>query len=204
MNPMSPEARVTRLEQSLADLAEAQMRTARNLDRHSEETARNLDRLSAEMRAFRDEMGRKWGELANKMGTLVEDIVAPSIPAVFARFFSLERLQFAAPRVRRWQPSDRARTREFDYLAISDRLVLVNETKSTLRPEDIPAFLALLSEARAFLPEAEGRELVGSLAALQIDPSLVTVGEREGLLMFGLGGGLLDVLNSAGFTPRRF
>ncbi len=78
---------------------------------------------------------------------------------------------------------------------MAGRLVLVNETKSTPRPEDIPAFLALLGEVREFLPETDGREVVGSLVA---------AGERQGLLMFGLGSGLLDVLNSPGFEPRRF
>ncbi|HEC32648.1 MAG TPA: hypothetical protein ENI63_00115, partial [Candidatus Kaiserbacteria bacterium] len=49
-----------------------------------------------EMREFKDEMGefkdrtekmlsaqnKRWGEIANKMGTVVEDIVAPNIPRI--------------------------------------------------------------------------------------------------------------------------
>ena len=57
---------------------------------------------------------------------------------------------------------------------------------------------------RDFLPEADGRDVIGSLAAFRIDPSLVAAGERQGLLMFGLGGGLLEVLKAPGFAPRRF
>ncbi len=41
----------------------------------------------AELREFKDEMRQqirdmniKWGEMANKLGTIVEDLVAPSIP----------------------------------------------------------------------------------------------------------------------------
>ncbi len=32
-----------------------------------------------EMQKFKDEMAKKWGDLANRLGTLAEDVVAPSI-----------------------------------------------------------------------------------------------------------------------------
>ncbi len=147
---------------------------------------------------------RKWGELANKMGTLVEDIVAPGIPTVFRRVFRVRRLDFFAQRVRRTHRTDPGRQREFDYVCGAGDVLLVNETKSTIRPDDISAFVALLDEAREYLPEAEGRRLVGGLAGFSVDPSLVAAGERQGLLMFGLGTGLLRILNTPGFQPRAF
>lgn len=165
----------------------------------------------AEARAFREERqeldrksDRKWGELANKMGTLVEDIVAPGLSTVFQNVFGLERLDAYGQRVHRTHRTDPGRRREFDYVASSGGLVLVNETKSTVRPEDIPTFVAVLEGARDFLPEADGRSVVGALAGFSVEPSLVTAGERQGLLMFGLGTGLLRVLNTPGFQPRRF
>ena len=201
---MSTPHRLSTLEQALAELAAAQM-----------QTERSLNRLSEEMRAFKNEMSassernerawrRQWGELANRMGTLVEDIVAPGIPEIFRQRFGFEELELAAPRMRRRHRMERGRSREFDYVAMAGDLVLVNETKSTLRPDDIPAFLEVLGEVREYLPEAEGRAVVGSLASFSIDPSLVTAGERQGLLMLGLATGLLDVLNTPGFEPRRF
>jgi len=33
---------------------------------------------------------RKWGDLVNKMGTLVEDMVAPNIPGVAEEYFGTE------------------------------------------------------------------------------------------------------------------
>jgi hypothetical protein len=51
----------------------------------------SVNRLSIEMHEFKDEaerdrkrMNKQRGELANKMGTLVEDIVAPNLPRVAA------------------------------------------------------------------------------------------------------------------------
>jgi hypothetical protein len=178
-----------------------------------------------EMRGFKEEMGefkdtmqafaerndrewrkwrRQWGELANKMGTLVEDVIAPGIPSVFRRVFGWRRLELSAQRLRCTHRDDPGRMQEFDYVAAAGDVLLVTETRSTVRPEDIPALVALVEEARAYLPQAEGRSVVGGLAGFSLDPTLVTAGERQGLLMFGLGTGLLRVLNTPGFQPRRF
>ena len=110
---------------------------------------------------------------------------------------TLERLTVADRR-------DPGRTREFDSIVIASDLVLVCETKSTLRPDDIPNFMQGLAEIREYLPQANGRDVVGALASFRIDPSLITAGERKGLLMFGLGTGLVRILNTKGFDPHRF
>ena len=204
---MSTEARVTALERTMAELAAAQATTQKHLDLLLDDSRafhEEMREFKDEMGEFKSEMGRRWGELANKMGTLVEDIVAPGIPEIFRRQFGVEDLDLSAPRLRRRHLTDRGRSREFDYVAMAGDVLMVNETKSTLRPSDIPAFLEVLEEVREYLPEAERRAVVGSLASFSIDPSLVRAGEREGLLMLGLATGLLVVLNTPEFQLRRF
>jgi hypothetical protein len=44
----------------------------------------------------------------------------------------------------------------------------------------------------------------GALASFYVDSTLVTAGERSGLLMLGLTRGIIQVLNSPGFAPRAF
>lgn len=78
------------------------------------------------------------------------------------------------------------------------------KTKSRLRPEDIEAFALSLPEVRAFWPEAEDRKIVGALSSFYLDPTLVKAAERAGLYVFGLGSGLLEVLNTPSFKPREF
>ncbi len=164
-----------------------------------------------EMRVFKDEMGavsdradRRWGELANKMGTLVEDIVAPGIPAVFRSVFHQEAEPACGIRERRWHRRDPSRRREFDAVAWGGGVFMVVQTKSALAPEDIGAFLEALGEVRDYFPEAEGHRVVGALASFYVAPSLVLGGERRGLLMLGLSKGLLEILNTPGFTPQAF
>ena len=60
----------------------------------------SVEAFKEEMRVFKDEvnedrkrMNKMWGEFANKMGTLVEDIVAPNIPGIAKRYFGAEELE---------------------------------------------------------------------------------------------------------------
>ena len=220
---MSTEARVTTLEQAI-------LRTTGNIDRLSQrvdrtsakvdETTENVKRLSEEMRAFEREMrassdraderlaaqsaamDKRWGELANKMGTLVEDIVAPGTPEIFRTVFGQDLEPDLAVRVRRRHPVDRGRTQEFDAVASGGGIVLVNETRSRLGPQDVAQFLELLAEVKVFLPETRDSRLVGALASFYVDPSVVRAGESKGLLMLGLSRGLLEILNAKDFRPR--
>jgi hypothetical protein len=203
--------RVDALEQAMAELARAQVRTQQNLDQLADQFAREMREFKDEMRAFKDDrlaaearMDRRWGELANKMGTLAEDIVAPGIPAIFQRAFG--HTEEPNTTIRSWRPhrTDPSRRREFDVLAFARDVLLVTETKSQLRPEDLPAFEELLREAREYIPDAEGRRVVGALATFYVDQSLVRAGERQGFFMLGLSRGLMEILNAPGFRPREF
>ncbi len=195
--------------------------TTTNLDRLSEEMRQFREETREETRAFKDEMregrrafqdkmqassdaaDRRWGELANKMGTLAEDLVAPGIPGVFRDVFHVEDPEWRV-RVHARSRKDRSRRKEFDVVAWGGEVFLVNETKSQARPEDIEPLLRTLAETRDFFAEAETLRIVGSLASFYVDPSLVRAAEREGLLVFGLDTGLLRVLNAPEFKPRMF
>ena len=187
------EARISAVEQILVDLAQSQVRTQAQ-----------LDLFAAENRAMGARSDRQWGELANKMGTLTEVIVLPGIPTVFRTFFGEEGTVDLAVRVRRHHPVDPGRSEEYDAVASRGDVLLIAESKSTLRPEHVAEFRDKLGASREFLPEAVGKKVVGLLASFRLDPSLVAAGERQGLIMVGLGSGLLLVLNTQGFVPRAF
>jgi len=70
------EHRGSTLEDLMADLLRASARTQAQV----EQTSREMRDFKDETRASRREMNRRWGELANKMGTMAEDLVAPSHP----------------------------------------------------------------------------------------------------------------------------
>ena len=203
---MSTEARVTALEHAMTELAAASARTQTVVARTSE----SVERLSEEMRAFKDEMraskkdtDARWGDLSNSMGMLVENIVAPSIPELFERLFGVHDPDWYV-RIRKRHRADPSRRVEFDVVAWGGSDFLATEVRSHARPEELPALVSRFSEVRDFFPEAEGRRVIGALATFYVDPSLARAAEREGLYVFGLGGGLKEPLNTANFQPRAF
>ena len=80
------------------EAARAREIVARDRERDREEATRareiavrDRERDREEAARERREMNKRWGELANKMGTVVEDIVAPSIRRTGARGVRLRR-----------------------------------------------------------------------------------------------------------------
>lgn len=96
------------------------------------------------------------------------------------------------------------RSQEYDVVATCDDFLLINETKSRLHPEDISDFVQELQNAHDFFPEYPASRIIGALATFYVDPSLVTPGERQGLIMLGVIDGLMEVLNTDQFQLRSY
>jgi len=158
-----------------------------------------------EMSVFKDEtrrdrqrMNKQWGELANRLGTLVEDIVAPSLPRVAAEQFGCDAPELFVLRVVRRIGSE---TREYDAMLVCPELVLINETKSRLQAAHIDELLAKLAEFPHFYPEYQDRRIVGVLASLYPDASVVNRATRKGVLVMGMGDEAMQVLNPDAVGP---
>ncbi|MCB0093191.1 MAG: hypothetical protein KDE54_35125, partial [Caldilineaceae bacterium] len=157
------------------------------------------------MRDFKTEINKKWGELSNKMGTMAEDLVAPSIERILKETVGCpdNQVEWQAVRIKaRHQNS--GQQREFDVVAVCGDYLLVNETKSYLRPEDLPEFVNLLTEVRDYFPQYKEKQVIGSIGSLYVDSSLVRRGERLGLIVLGMGEHLMQVLNTPEFSPQFF
>jgi hypothetical protein len=150
------------------------------------------------------------GELSNRMGTLVEDIVAPdmlrilrqvaNIPEEVEGIINVRQREFYNSKELNGHPS----VMEFDAMARCGDYALINETKTTLRPEQVKEFLAKLDLARDYFPQLVGKQIIGAVASLRIDSSLMTHASRQGLLVLALGEGMLQLQNEAGFQPKIF
>ena len=185
------ETRVDNLEQLMAQLIQT-----------VDQTSREMRDFKDEMRDFKDETRRQWGELSNKLGTMAEDLVAPSIPRILQTVVDCPADSInSAVRVKR--RSARGTLHEFDVVATCGDYLFINETKSKLRPEDVRAFAEeTLPIARDFFPEYADKAVIGIVASLYVDDSLVRYAERQGLVVLGFGEDVVDVLNSPDFTPK--
>lgn len=165
-----------------------------------------MQEFKEESRLSRIDMNRRWGELSNKLGTMAEDLVAPSIPRILRTVLGCpdNAIEQTAVRVRRRSSVDPNSRREFDVIASCGEYLLINETKSRLAPEDVTDFADRLPSAREYFPEMAEQKIVGAIASLYVDESLVRFAERRGLIILGFGEDVMDVLNSPDFSPQFF
>ncbi|WP_295401665.1 hypothetical protein [uncultured Thiocystis sp.] len=161
-----------------------------------------------EMREFKDEarqqsreMNRKWGDLSNKLGTLVEDLVAPSLPRIVQDALGLDVLDLS---IRRKRKLSDGRVREFDAIAVASGLVCLNSTKSTLRSAAVDDFIEEIELFRVFFPEYRETPVVGILASLRVDESVLNHAIKTGFLVLATGDQLMEVMNPPGFVPKRW
>jgi Predicted membrane protein len=146
----------------------------------------SIDAQIAQMIADRKEEARQWnkqwGELANKMGTLVEDIIAPAVRPVMQQFFN-EEITYRAVNVRKYDKASGLRG-EFDVIAASESYVYLVETKSTPKASDI-AELAQerVSRFRELFPEFSALKLVPVLASLRFEESMHQPATEAGVFL---------------------
>ena len=168
-------------------------RLERIIERREQEGARDREEAARE----RKEMNQRWGELANKMGTIVEDIVAPSIRRLARDVFDCGDLQFFATRTVRTLSDDPSREREFDALYVGTQAVLLNETKASARPEYARAFVDFLESGQfaRYVPEYRELPIVPVFSSLSIPADVVTYLTRRGIYAVAMGDEAMQVLN---------
>jgi len=193
--------RVASLEQTVQDFV-------RNAELQFNRLYNSQLQTEAELRLFKDEtrrqhreMNKKWGELSNKLGTLVEDLVAPSLPRVIEKRLNESTYDLMVRRKRR---SPDGRIKEFDAVLVTPVCVCLNSTKATLRNTDVDSFVADIAEFRTFFPEYNVLPLVGILASLTVDGSVLAYAERRGFLVLAVGDELMEVKNRPDFEPKRW
>jgi hypothetical protein len=153
----------------------------------------------------RRNLNKQLGEIANKQGRMAEDLVAPSVCRILREVLGLSEddICVANVRVRRRHPHGKT-IREFDVIAECNEYVLVNETKSRLSPADVDHVIETIGEVREYFPDYRERRLIGSVATLYIDQSLVTYASKKGVLVLAVGDELMDVMNPKGFKPKEY
>jgi len=120
-----------------------------------------------EMRAFKDEMradrkdlNKKWGDLANKMGTIIEDILAPNLRRLAIEHFGFGEILDFAIRRQRARPGNPSIKGEFDTIVVGPEAVILGEAKSSPATEHADAFANKGRQFIEFFPEYSGRRLI--------------------------------------------
>ncbi|MCL0107305.1 hypothetical protein M1N63_02635 [Thermodesulfovibrionales bacterium] len=168
-------------------------------DRKRAEDAKERKETEARWARDRMELNKKWGELAVKTGTIVEDIVAPNIPRIAKEYFGCANIDHFAIRVLKRHPTDKSKRREFDVIAVcsdSDK-VIFNETKSTIRPEDIRGLIRFLKSGEFFdyFPEYQGKKLIPIFSSLHISSNTVKTLSKNRIYAMVMGDETMTIIN---------
>ena len=179
---------IQRMDRSIERIERSIERIDRSIERLEAAAAKDREEAALERRAM-----NKRGELANKMGTLVEDIVAPSLRRLAWAELDCGEERFFAERITRVRSDDPSQRREFDALYAGTRAVLLNETRSNARSEDVRDFVNFLrsGEFALYFPELRTLPVVPVFSSLQLVPDLVTYLSRNGIYALAMGDGAM-------------
>jgi len=145
----------------------------------------------------RKETNYKWGKLAEKLGTLVEDMVAPNIKSIARKYFNLTECEdFMTNRDKR-HPVDKGREKEFDVIAVYGDTVILNETKVTPRMKYVEEFIEFIKKGTfyEFFPEYNGKKLIPIFASMNIPDNVITHLSRNNILAMAMGEENMDIVN---------
>ncbi|MHA2657787.1 MAG: hypothetical protein V2G42_08910 [bacterium JZ-2024 1] len=171
------EERVDTLESILGQFIVHTDTALRRLEREMREFKDEMRAFKDEMRAFKDEtreehrrMNKRWGEISNKLGTIVEDIIYPALRPVIKQYFGCEPIDMVMNRRRRrGELKD-----EYDAIVECEDMVFLIEVKATPKREYIDDFKENKVERfKTLFPEYKGKRLILIFASLRLEDETV-------------------------------
>ncbi len=156
-------------------LSEYKREVDRQIREYKEETDRKIAEYRAEtdkqIREYKQENNKRWGELANKLGTIVEDIIYPAFRPVIRKYFGCEpektfmRLEYTNRQKGIYE--------EFDAVAVCEDKVFLLEAKSTPREKHIEEFKEKAKRFLQYFPEFAGKKLILIMASLSFNEDFI-------------------------------
>ncbi len=181
-------------------LAEARHQAAEERNRLAEA---RLARFQDEMRQSKRELDKKWGELANKMGTIVEDILAPNLRRLAREHFQFGRIEdFMIRRCRRSALRPDVED-EFDTLVVGPEAVILGEAKSTPRIEHVEAFAGKVGAFFEFFPEYRGKRLIAVLGSWAVPDRVVEQLTARRIYAMRMGEDTMELANATALEAER-
>ena len=138
-----------------------------------------------EMKEFKNEsirdrqaMNKRWGEIANSLGIIVEDLVSPAVRPAIKKYFNIEPIDFFIKTRRHIKKT--GKKGEFDIIAVSEDMVFLVEVKSSPSRDKIKDFNETIERFRELFTEYHNKSFVPIFASLYIPDELIDVCTDEG------------------------
>jgi hypothetical protein len=138
---------------------------------------------------------RQMGELSNRLGTVVEDIVAPNVRRIARECFECGRFREFSVRLVKTHPISLDREREFDVLYVGTDAAVWAEAKLTPRQDHLEDFVERLGEFAEYFPQYAGLRLIPVFASMNLAPSMVRFLTRRRVYALVMGEETMDLAN---------
>ncbi len=182
------------IEQTRKEMSESKAELDRVMAQTRKEMSESKAELDRVIEQTRKELNKKWGDLANKLGTVVEDIVAPNIPTIAKKYFKVEEIQRMMMNLYIKSESLK-KEKEFDLILVAKDLVILNETKTTVRQNYLEEFIQTLSEFFEFFPELKGRKLIPIFSSMSFTQQQLAYLTKHKIYAMSMSGDTMELLN---------
>jgi hypothetical protein len=164
---------------------------------YEEYQKRKAEEREKERKREQKKYNKRWGDLANKLGKVVEDIVAPNIPRIAKEKLGCTLLEDLSIRRQVVHKSDHHRNREFDTIAVYPEAIIFNETKESVRQQYAEDFVEFIKRGEFFeyFPEYRGRKLIPIFSSLAIPEPVVNYLTKHRIYALAMGDETMEILN---------
>lgn len=159
------------------------------------QTNKALKRMEEDTKILKKEMNKRWGDLANRLGTLAEDIAAPNLRTVAREYFQCEETDSFSVRTERRSVKNRSLITEFDVVLSCQQLFFVNEVKSTSKIEYVDMFIEKLDRIFDYFPEHQGKTVIPIFASLALPENIINYLTKHQIYAMAMSGETMKLLN---------
>jgi hypothetical protein len=125
----------------------------------------------------RKAMNKQWGDLARKMGTIVEDLISPALRPVLKKYFDCDvRMEGQNMRKR-----IKGREYEVDAIALCEDKAFMIEVRSTPKSEYVREIVEKSKSFFKYFPEYEGRELIVIFGGVVFPDNVIRYATKKGV-----------------------
>lgn len=168
-------------------------------DRMFKETIQQTDRKFQETDRLFKETNKKIGDLGNRLGEFVQEMVRPAVVRLF-RERGIEVHQV----MRNIEAFDNENAIEIDLLVINQQQAIAVECKSRLSIEDVDDHLARLDKFKQLFKYYQNISLMGAVAGMVVPDDVAKYAYRRGLFVLAQNGDSILIRNDDKFNPTRW
>ena len=171
--------------------------TERLMKESAEETERLMKVSSEETQKEFKKMMKALGDIGNRLGEFVEEMVSPAIVRLFQeRGIDVQKVY------RRATARVNGEFVEIDLLAVDGTAMVAVECKSKMSMEDVTRHLKRMEKIKVAFSEYADKTLYGAVAAMVMPEEIADYACREGLFVLAQSGNTLAVRNEKLFQPK--